>query len=114
MRKQVITVIFIMFFLAVGIAFAASATLTISSDPAADSFTSALNVSRFNVSVSGTWAGTVTLQRSFDNSGTWVDVDTFSANTETSVLDPEMSIQYRIGMKNGDYTSGTVNLRLSR
>jgi len=36
----------------------------------------------FNLSVSGTWAGTLTVQRSWDSGDTWLDVDTFIANKE--------------------------------
>lgn len=92
-------------------------TLTISSDPGADSFTTkALFLGRFNVSVSGSsWAGTVDLQRSFDGGSTWVDVDSWTANTEAVVNEPQAAgLYYRIGMKNGGYTSGTVYLRLSK
>ena len=28
----------------------------------------------FNISISGTWVGTVTVQRSFDDGSTWFDV----------------------------------------
>lgn len=91
-------------------------TLSIASDPGVDSFTTTIRMpNRFNVSISGTWAGTVHLQRSFDTGTTWVDVDSFTANIETTVDDPQTGgPYYRIGMKNGGYTSGTVNLRLCR
>jgi hypothetical protein len=64
----------------------------------------------FNLSISGTFVATVTVQRSYDNSN-WFDVDSFTAPTEEVGFDPEFCY-YRIGVKSGDYTSGTVVIRL--
>lgn len=91
-------------------------TVSISSDEAAGTFTTTIRMpNRFNVSISGTWAGTVYLQRSFDTGTTWLDVDSFTTNIETTVDDPQTGgPYYRIGMKNGGYTSGTVVLRLTK
>jgi hypothetical protein len=69
---------------------------------------------KFNLSLSGTWEGTVTVQRSFDNGTTWVDVKTYTANTEQVGEEPEPTVFYRFGVKTGEYTSGTVVGRLSR
>ena len=66
-----------------------------------------------NVSISGTWVATVTLQRTFDSGSTWVDVETKTANYEGYLVDLQRGIRYRIGVTTGDYTSGTVILRLS-
>ena len=86
----------------------ASANIT-----AQNTFTTAVQLEgHFNLSISGTWAATVTVQRSIDNS-TWVDVDTFTANSEEVGFEPEL-MWYRAGVKTGDYTSGTVVLRLGR
>ena len=68
----------------------------------------------FNVSISGTWAATVTVQRSFDLGSTWFDVDKWTANAEEYGLEPEREVQYRAGIKTGDYTSGTAVVRLSQ
>lgn len=68
----------------------------------------------FNLSISGTWVATVTLQRSFDSGSTWFDVATRTANTEEYGLEPEDKVQYRVGVKTGGFTSGTVVLRLSQ
>lgn len=65
-----------------------------------------------NLSISGTWAGTVTLQRSFDSGSTYVDVATYAANAEKAIEDKE-DVIYRVGIKTGEYTSGTAVLRLS-
>jgi len=64
---------------------------------------------------SGTWTATVTLQRSISEPGTWVDVATFTANgtaTYNDGLDNQV-IYYRIGIKTGNYTSGTAVVSLS-
>jgi hypothetical protein len=68
----------------------------------------------FNLSISGTWVGTVTVQRSFDGGSTWLDVDSFTSNVETFGTDDEHDTLYRVGIKTGDYTSGTAVVRLSR
>ena len=67
----------------------------------------------FNISISGTWAGTLTVQRSFDSGSTWYDVDQWTANTQEYGLEPEGGVQYRAGIKTGEYTSGTCVVRLS-
>jgi len=67
-----------------------------------------------NVSVSGTWVATVTLQRSFDWGSTWHDVTTWTANAQKRLEDTERRVVYRIGVATGDYTSGTANVRLSK
>lgn len=68
----------------------------------------------FNLSLSGTFVATVTVQRSFDQGSTWRDVDTFTAPIETYGTDPEPVVVYRAGVKTGDYTSGTVSIRIGR
>lgn len=69
----------------------------------------------FLVQLSGTWTATVTLQRSVGEPGTWVDVNTYSANTTVTVDDgfDNQIIYYRIGVKTGDFTSGTLDAALS-
>ena len=68
----------------------------------------------FNLSISGTWTATVTLQRSFDGGSTWFDVGARTENIQEYGLEPEDSVQYRVGVKTGDFTSGTIVLRLSQ
>jgi hypothetical protein len=67
-----------------------------------------------NLSISGTWEGTVTLQRSFDEGENWYDVDEFTLNIQTLLADYELGVRYRVGIKTGDYTSGTASVRLSK
>ena len=71
-------------------------------------------VGYFNLSISGTWAGTVTAQRSFDKGSTWHDVRTWTANTEEYGLEPEGGVYYRAGIKAGGYTNGSCIVRLSQ
>lgn len=66
-----------------------------------------------NISISGTWVGTITLQRSFDSGSTWYDVETWTSNTQQSLTEGERGVQYKIGIDTGDYTSGTANVRLA-
>ncbi|MFZ7127003.1 MAG: hypothetical protein ACOWWM_12700 [Desulfobacterales bacterium] len=110
-------------------AMAADKTITIAADPQADAFTSGdIRRGAFNVSVSGaSWSGTVTLQRSFDRvsaagandaakdaAATWRDVATYTANAEDIAYEPEGNVYYRIGMKNGDYSAGSVTVRIGK
>lgn len=79
---------------------------------AQNTFTDKIQViGHFNLSISGTWAATVTVQRSW-NGTDWFDVDTFTSNYEGVGFDAE-EVFYRVGVKTGDFTSGTVVLRLS-
>ena len=68
----------------------------------------------FNLSVSGTWVGTVTLQRSFNGGLTWLDVYTTTSNVETVVDNAESGVLWRLGIKTGNYTNGTAVCRLSQ
>lgn len=92
-----------------------SQKLRIRSVTAENLFTDAAEiVGYFNVSISGTWDGTVTAQRSFDSGSTWFDVNTWTTNTEEYGFEPERGVQYRIGCKTGEFGSGTAVLRLSQ
>lgn len=66
-----------------------------------------------NISISGTWVATITLQRSFDLGVTWHEVTTYEANMQKALVEPEHGVQYRIGVKTGEFTSGIVEVRLS-
>lgn len=82
---------------------------------AQNTYTTKMEVSRkeFNLSVSGIWVGTLTLQRSFDGGVTWLDVETYTSNVQKVGTEPEHKVCYRIGFKAGEYTSGTAVVRLS-
>jgi hypothetical protein len=78
---------------------------------AQNTFSDALElVGHFNLSISGTFVATVTVQRSF-NGTDWFDVDTFTAPIETYGFDPSQC-SYRAGVKTGAFTSGTVVVSL--
>ena len=63
-------------------------------------------VGSFNLSISGTFAGTVTVQRSEDGT-TWRNTDTWTAPAEEVGYDPILNY-YRVGIATGEYTSGTA------
>lgn len=87
---------------------------------AANTFTDPIRVTGvdggriFELSISGTWAGTLTLQRSVGDVGNWVDVNTYTANATASIDDgfDNSIIFYRLGFKAGEYTSGTAVVSL--
>lgn len=82
---------------------------------AANTFTTPIYLlGPFNLSVSGTFDATVTLQRSFDGGNTWVDVKTYTAPAEDVGDEPESEVLYRVGVKTGEYTSGTAEVRVSQ
>jgi hypothetical protein len=68
----------------------------------------------FSIVITGTFTATVTLQYSTDNAG-WTDRATYTAPTSTSLTDglDNQIIYYRLGVKTGDYTSGTAVGNLS-
>lgn len=69
----------------------------------------------FNVTITGVWLATVTLQRSFDEGASWSDAVNYTGNQNYSYDDglTNSSIWYRIGIKSGNYTSGTAAVSLS-
>lgn len=69
----------------------------------------------FDVVITGTWVGTVTLQRSIGVPDAWLEADTYTANTSTTIDDDldDQTVYYRIGIDTGDYTSGTALVSLS-
>lgn len=69
----------------------------------------------FSVSVTGTFTATVTLQYSVAEPGSWVDVKDYTTASSESYDDTfdNQIIYYRIGIKAGDYTSGTATAQLS-
>jgi hypothetical protein len=101
--------------------FSSGQTITASLS-AQNTFTDAIRVTGvdavriFNYVVSGTWAGTLTLQRSFDSATTgFSDVTTTTGNLNTSLDDTldNSIVWYRIGFKTGNFTSGTAGITLT-
>lgn len=90
----------------------------ISLDFTADGFSETLEVFGYwTFTTHGTWTGTLTIQRSHDQGGTWSDFRTYSnakdANTSTSGTEEEKNVLYRLKME--DYAkSSTGTLKLCR
>ena len=71
---------------------------------------------RFGITITGTFTATVTVQYSVNEPGSWVDLTTtYTVATSTTYLDEQDNqvIYYRIGVKTGNFTSGTVNASLN-
>jgi hypothetical protein len=77
------------------------------------------NNCQFNVSVYGTFVGTVVLERSFDSGANYIPVYRYCTGTAVSYTapasevlpEPEGDVIYRL--RCSAYTSGTANYRLS-
>lgn len=71
----------------------------------------------FSIVNSGTFVATLTLQRSIGDVGSWQDVpgETYTGVGSKSYNDglDNQIIYYRVGIKTGDYTSGTATTTLS-
>lgn len=68
----------------------------------------------FSLFISGTFTATVTLQYSIAEPGAWVDYANYTIEQAISVDDglDNQIIYYRIGVKTGGYTSGTITTTL--
>ena len=72
-----------------------------------------------DVMTEGTWAGTLTVQKrhfhgadpTYTNA---FDVEDFTANLTKLIEDRSTTVEYRIGFKTGNYTSGTASVRLEQ
>lgn len=70
---------------------------------------------RFYIYVTGTFTATLTIQYSFDEGATWTDqATTISVPTSTNLQDglDNQIVYFRIGIKSGNYTSGTADASL--
>lgn len=70
---------------------------------------------QFGIVTSGTWTGTITLQRSFGVEGAWEDVETYTTNQAKTLNDgfDNSIVFYRLIFKSGDYSSGAATGRLT-
>lgn len=70
---------------------------------------------RYTWEISGTWSGTVTLQRSVGTVGFWEDVSQKTSNASNSDNDglDNQVVYYRLGFKTGDYVSGTATCTIT-
>lgn len=74
----------------------------------------------FNLSIFGTFSGTVDLEKSFDNGANWLkasvnaagDPARYSSAVSVVVFEPESQVLYRLNCTT--YTSGTINYRVSQ
>lgn len=68
----------------------------------------------FRITVTGSWSGTVTVQRSIGVPGSWTKYRAYTSNHDATSNDDldNAVIYYRIGMDTGDYTSGTAECQL--
>lgn len=87
-----------------------------------DSYTDAIRIAGigfdrdFSFLISGTWSGTIMLQRSYDGPDTgFVQVTTYTVNGLVSYSDTDDNsiYWYRLGFTTGNYTSGTANILLA-
>lgn len=67
----------------------------------------------FNVSIRGTFVAEVVVQRSFDRGASWGDVSSYLVPIETRGYEPEGAL-YRMGVKPGKFTSGTITARIGQ
>lgn len=69
----------------------------------------------FSIVIIGTFSATLTLQRSISAPGAWTDVTTFTSATSTTYNDglDNQIIYYRIGIKTGNYVSGSATMSLT-
>lgn len=70
---------------------------------------------KLTLDISGTFTADITVQRSFGEPGTWVDYKTYGG-TGTITLDDGLDNQivyYRVGIKTGDYVSGSAVVTLA-
>ncbi len=69
---------------------------------------------RVIVNITGTWGATVTVQVSYDDGSNWLDLDATTSNASTAYTENLNDVLYRVGVKTGDYTSGTVEAELGK
>ena len=72
-----------------------------------------------NLIISGTWAGTLTIQKRHQNGpGSYTasfDLPTeFTANSVQLIEDHSTTVEYRVGFKTANYTSGDAEVRLEQ
>ena len=82
-----------------------------------DSWTDPVAVAAwFGLSISGTWSGTITVQKRYKDPSVseWRDVETFSSTVEKRGYEPELNVEYRAGFASGAYSSGTAVVRISQ
>ena len=60
------------------------------------------------VDIKGTFVATVTVQFKHPGQAAWQDLATYTAPASFNII-PVSELMYRVGVKTGDFTSGTVD-----
>lgn len=89
---------------------ASTETLTGSFTGLAVSSVSGISERKYNVSIFGTFSGTVEVQRSFDDGVTWQAIKTITAPYEGVGIEVERKVSYRLECT--VFTSGSIYYRL--
>lgn len=91
-------------------------SVTVSSaPPGGGTFTTPINLKkgdRCAISISGTFVGTVFIQRAYNSTNTMRDVNSYTVPVESGfIADCDMLLQ--VGVKSGGYASGSVFLEVN-
>ena len=54
------------------------------------------NARLMTISLQGTWTGSIVLQRSYDQGGSWGDVKTYTANIEEDIEQASKDFEWRL------------------
>jgi len=72
------------------------------------------NLDELTYTIGGTWVGTITLQRSYDQGITWVDVLNYTANVALQVTNYRDDVYWRLGFNTGGRTSGSADVTIAK
>lgn len=64
------------------------------------------------IQLNGSWTATATLQRSFDEGATWLDYQSWTTNVSLNYVESQDGVFYRLGIKTGNFTSGTCEANI--
>lgn len=72
-----------------------------------------------DLAINGTWAGTLTVQKRHFHGSTPTytdayDVVEYTANAVKLIEDHSNTVEYRVGFKTGNFTSGSASIRLEK
>ena len=70
------------------------------------------DIAVYNISIQGTFAGTVSLERQFEGEDTWQTVYSWTEPTETAGIEAEKATSYRVNATG--VTGGSAEVRLGR
>ena len=110
LRTLIMTSILLLFGFVAWAGTSTSASIT-AQNTFTDAFASVPANIRMSVSISGTYVATVTLQRMCDGTN-WRDIQSWTSTVAEVTYHADENCSVRIGVKTGDFTSGTAVLRL--